>query len=211
MYLLLVGIAVFEFVCWTLDPFDVHLALNDGKPQSLFGRSTVAFVNCVPLLACIYFLRSRMLGPLSCILPLVGCFTVNQFIFWWFPYFLGRLSGTVDMIEEHKQQLIHLPRILPKIKDHLVPDIEHTILVAFSVPMLFLLCRTYILLSPSKFNSQLLSFSSVFFGLIPLAFVATSSHPCQEFGPILASVCQLIIMFTTSKLSQKYQRVKRDE
>jgi len=188
MLLWLVG--VFELVAWGLDPLGVHSALNDGEPLNLFGRIAAAGVNSGILFASAVVLRRRYPMWCSVLFPVVAMFTWNQWTFWWFPYLLGDVSGTVEMVQEHKAQLRHLPRILPPNSDHLVPDIEHTVLMPLSVLAFFQSVVQFRKLGSQLKTKHYLVLVVVTALLSGLQLIFVLKDPVLAYGPALT--CALI-------------------
>lgn len=130
----LVIVGGIEVSAWVLDPLGVHAALNDGAPMSLVSRVAAASVNGGVWLLLAKALSSCDVGALGHFFaPFAVSFTMNQWLFWWWPYLLGQSAGLSAMISEHIDQLKGQPRMLPAIGDNLVPTIEHTILQPLSV------------------------------------------------------------------------------
>lgn len=151
----LIGVGGYELLVWIVDPFRVHTALNDGQPMNVVPRILAGGVNGGLWLWLSGALVKGHKKTTAALLPFVASFTMNQWLFWWWPYLLGSSAGLIEMVEEHKNQLENLPRVLPNIGDHLVPSIEHTILQPLSLFTLVRLLRT-LRLASSKAKKPLL-------------------------------------------------------
>ena len=189
---ILLGTALGEFCFWTFDPLGVHTCLNDNKPLGVAGLAA-GTVNSLPLLLTYYGIKQKRQRVSEVSTPLMLLFVYNQWSFWWWPYLLGDLAGLHDMIAEHKVQLSSLPRLLPPIGNHLIPDNEHALLMPLS--MLCVAAAT----SRVKIRkgSWWFILSSLFAAFAPLGFLLNSKQPLQEFGPMLtcaaiASTCGVL-------------------
>eukprot|EP00051_Salpingoeca_urceolata_P000187 m.33107 g.33107 ORF g.33107 m.33107 type:complete len:249 (+) comp10278_c0_seq1:79-825(+) len=151
----LLGIGVFEAVCWATDPFDVHEQMTNKKvhPDTPhFRYSQTAYIS-----ACANGLPFVLLAV---VLPLASSSTIARVVahvffpifflfvqmfscFWTVPYLLGIASGPAihRLADEHAAELESMPRFLPKIKDHLVPDNEHGTLLLMLVVVVPLACH----------------------------------------------------------------------
>eukprot|EP01129_Flabellula_baltica_P015486 TRINITY_DN790_c0_g1_i1.p1 TRINITY_DN790_c0_g1~~TRINITY_DN790_c0_g1_i1.p1 ORF type:complete len:212 (+),score=20.86 TRINITY_DN790_c0_g1_i1:31-666(+) len=190
MELIILSTALTEFCFWTMDPLKVHQSLNDGEKLSPLLSFTNGILNALPLILFYISGKKRSLNYLSHIaIPLIILFTVNQCTFWWWPYLLGDAAGVIEMVSEHKRQLAHLPRVLPEVADHLVPDIEHTLLFVMSV-----VCLVIVVVMVSRGRVVVDAKSSLYRGMsvvalgLPLLFVVGSSDPLKELGSILTSM-----------------------
>mmetsp|Transcript_19670 Transcript_19670/g.22628 ORF Transcript_19670/g.22628 Transcript_19670/m.22628 type:complete len:227 (+) Transcript_19670:43-723(+) len=137
----LAAVGLYELAVWIADPFHVHTALNDAKPMTIGSRLLAGGVNGGLWLVLSNALLKGQKKTRAALLPFVSSFTMNQWLFWWWPYLLGS-AGLVDMVAEHKEQLAPLSRWLPSIGDHLVPSNEHAILQPLSLFACVRLLRT---------------------------------------------------------------------
>jgi hypothetical protein len=186
----LYAVAAFEAVAWLLDPLGVHTALNDGEPMPLHSRALAAAVNAgIPL-----FLGGALAarGPkrIALAFPLFTMFCFNQWIFWWWPYFLGSAAGTGEMAAEHAAQLSGVEKMLPALADNrsaLVPDTEHTVLLplsmnalVFAFPVAGSVLRTG---AAARFHAAV----TVLAAALPLGFVDWTAPLTSQLGPLFTS------------------------
>ena len=171
------AVGIFEVIVWTLDPFGVHTALNNGEPMEWGAKITSSIVNSMFFfaLALVLWTNKKPTNLFKYLLiityPFCYLFFSMQTMFWWLPYFAQ--MGNIAMNQEHAQQLQHLHRILPPLQDStsnlpiLIPDIEHTILWIMTIIMLFLLFIEINRMKPLGTLSWILA---IIIGNIPLVF-----------------------------------------
>jgi len=183
----------FEMVAWGLDPLGVHTALNDGKPMAPTGKLFTCVINGIYV-----YLAKRLLSPTEgpaatcAISGFVPVFVFGQWIFWWWPYLLGKSAGTLAMQTEHKEQLAALPRLLPARGDNLVPDIEHTLLQPLSLLMLYSTGQLLAKVPGTATNKRwFLGVAGTLTALQSLFIFKGPDGPLKELGPLLA-VSQMV-------------------
>ncbi|KRX01946.1 hypothetical protein PPERSA_07591 [Pseudocohnilembus persalinus] len=208
---LLIILGMYEILMWTSDPFKVHQTLNNNKQIAKEEIYISCLLNGMPFIFLGHALKKNKSSLTAILFPILIIFTCMQIFFWWAPYFLGEISGSINMINEHKKQLADLPRILYPIKDHLVPDIEHTLL--FPLSLLTLWTTIVSFKKEFQFQKSDLIKSKIFGGLlIALTFVGeitqiykSNFEKKYQNGLLIAQIC-MITVFTIFLQTAKIQK-----
>ncbi|CAE7819586.1 prpf31, partial [Symbiodinium sp. CCMP2456] len=183
----LYAVAGAESVFWLADPLGVHTAMNKGKPTPWGGRIAAATINGGSHALFAYALMKAKMGNTAWanvaagMAPFLAAVNWGQWVFWWWPYVLGKAAGTREMIEEHIEELKELPRILPGDKTkHLVPDIEHTLLQPLTLMALYQAAQLAPYVQPTGTGKIAFCGVGVLSLLLPVMMLAKSKTPLEE-------------------------------
>ena len=183
----LYAVAGAESVFWLADPLGVHTAMNKGTPMPWGGRIAAATINGGSHALVAHALVKAKTGNTAWanvaagMAPFLAAVNWGQWVFWWWPYVLGKAAGTCEMVEEHIEELKELPRILPGDKTkHLVPDIEHTLLQPLTLMGLYQAAQLAPHVQPTGAGKIAFCGVGVLSVLLPVTMLAKSKTPLEE-------------------------------
>ncbi len=104
-----------------IDFYDLH-PFNDVKNHTKENRKWEIFNYLLPLAASILSFIDKKPIVTSIAFLIAVLFLVGHILSWWIPYFFGCSEERKKHMKEHFSQTI---KVLPPIKDHPIPDLEH--------------------------------------------------------------------------------------